>query len=198
MGRILRKGTAQLRLIAEQIDDLLIGAKTEGTDQDRDRHLSGAVHTDPEDIIGIGLVLQPCATVRNHLAAVEGLAVFILVNAVVDARRTDQLRDNDTLCAVDDERTGLGHQGQIAHEDLLLLHVLGIFLVVKTDLDLERRSVGGIAFLALCDRVLVLVHLVSPQLIADERKGKVTGIVLDGGDIFKYLLEALVKEPLVG
>ena len=66
------------------------------------------------------------------------------------ARRTMQLRHDDTLGAVDDEGPCFGHQGQIAHIDFLLLDVFdglhfgGAFLVIndQADFHAQRRPVG--------------------------------------------------------
>ncbi len=198
VGGILREGSAELRLIAELVEDLLVGADAEGTDQDGDRNLSGAVHADVEHVICIRLVLQPCTAVGDDGAGVERLAVLVVIDAVVDARGTDQLGDNDTLCAVDDERAGLGHERQISHEDLLLLDFLLVLLVVQSYLYLEGRGVGRVSLLALGNGILVLIHPVQIQLVADERKGQMAAVVLDRGDIVEDLLESVFQEPVVG
>src|SRR5262249_12552127 len=80
------------------------------------------------------------------------------------ARRAVQLRDDDALGAVDDERAVLGHQRDIAEVDLLLLDVAdglhaGLGILVpdhEPDGDLERHGVGHAALLALVDVVLQL------------------------------------------
>ena len=68
-----------------------------------------------------------------------------------------QLRDDDTLGAIDDEGAVVGHQRQIAKIDLLLLDVLDRLLGARrllveddeTDLDAQRRSIGQATELAL-------------------------------------------------
>jgi hypothetical protein len=55
-----------------------------------------------------------------------------MVNAIIDAGGTHQLADNDTLRSVDYEGSGLGHQRQIAHENLMFVDFI-CFLIVKTD-----------------------------------------------------------------
>ena len=44
----------------------------------------------------------------------------------VGARRADELRDDDALGAVDDERAALGHPREVAHEDRLLADLAGL------------------------------------------------------------------------
>ena len=68
-----------------------------------------------------------------------------------------QLRNDDALGAVDDERAVVGHERQFAEVDLLLTHVLdGLlgargFLVQydETNLDAQRRGIGEATQLAL-------------------------------------------------
>ena len=75
-----------------------------------------------------------------------------------------ELRDDDALGAVDDERAVVGHQRDVAEEDLLLLGVahhararLGVLVVdEEAEGDLERHGEGHAALLALGDRVLEL------------------------------------------
>lgn len=65
----------------------------------------------------------------------------------------DDLGDDDALGAVDDEGAGLGHQGEVAHEDLLLLDLLGL-LVAQAHPHLDGRGVRGVPGLALLHAVL--------------------------------------------
>ena len=88
---LLLEGSEKLRLLTEELDDLLIGAYTHRSDKCRYRNLTGSIHTYPVNIIGIGLILDPCATVRNHGAAVELLTNLIMVYAIINARRTNEL-----------------------------------------------------------------------------------------------------------
>ena len=80
------------------------------------------------------------------------------------ARRAVQLRHDDALGAVDDERAVVGHQRDVAEVDFLLLDVadrLDARLRVlvpddEPDRDLQRHGVGHAALLALVDVVLEL------------------------------------------
>ena len=124
---------------------------------------------------------------KQHLVGLVELA------AVVNAGRADQLGDDGAFCAVDDEGCGVGHLREITHEDLLLLD-LACLLVAQAHADLERRSVCGVARLALLNAVLgFLIHRV-----IEEGKLQITGVVRDGRGVGKNLTQALVEEPLVG
>src|SRR5271166_2902582 len=75
-----------------------------------------------------------------------------------------QLRNDDALGAIDDERTVLSHQRNFTEENFLLFNVanrfvsgLGIFVVDrKPDRDLQRRRVRHAALFALRDLILQL------------------------------------------
>ena len=103
----------------------------------------------------IRLIFQPCAAVRDHGRGVDVLVCLVHRVAVIHAGAADDLRDNDALRAVDDEGAAVGHQREIAHEDLLILDLAGL-LVEQTDAHLDGLCVGRVAFLAFLDRVLGL------------------------------------------
>ena len=66
----------------------------------------------------------------------------------IDAGRTDNLGDNNTLCTVDDEGPAVGHQREVPHEDLLLFDLVGL-TVAETHSNLQGSSICGITGLAL-------------------------------------------------
>src|SRR4249919_759211 len=99
----------------------------ERAQQHRDRQLAAAVDAGEQRVLGIELEVEPRAAVGNDARGVQQLARAVRLAAVVveeHARRTVQLRDDDALGAVDDEGAVVGHERDLAHVDLLLLHVL--------------------------------------------------------------------------
>ncbi len=107
-----------------------------------------------------------------------------------DARRAHELRHDDALGAVDHERALVGHHGEVAHEDRLLLDLAGGG-VHEPGPHEDRRGEGHVLLLALLDRELrrrpqVLVVGVELQL---ELQG--LGEVLDRADVAEGLREAL-------
>ncbi len=194
VGDILDKAGADLGLITEEIEDLLIGADSERTNEDRDRNLPGAVYSDIEYVVRVRLILQPGASVGDHRAGEELLAEFILIDTVIDAGGTDQLADDDTLRAVDHERSRARHKRKISHEDLLFLDFLVVFLVEKTHFYHKRCCVSSISFLALLDGILDFIFA---EFIADKGQTQPSAEILDRRDVIKDLLQTLLKKPLV-
>ena len=193
-GGIFGKAAVNLGFLAEEIDDLLVGSHAERADENRNRNLSCSVHADIEHVIGVRLVLEPGAPVGNHRAGVELLSDLVVSDRVVDAGRADQLAHDDALRAVYDKCAGLGHEGEVAHILLMLLD-LSVLLIVKADRYLKRCFVVGIAFLAFLDRILRLVPA-EPEV--DELETQLVRIVLNRGNVVKYLPESIGDKPVVG
>ena len=119
-------------------------------------------------------------TARREDVLVAGL----LGRAVeVDAGRAHELRHDDTLGAVDDERALAGHEREVAHEDGLGLDLTGL-VVHELGLDVERGRVGLAALLALVDGVLLGL-----EIGVRERELHRLAQVLDRRDLLEDLLE---------
>ena len=84
------------------------------------------------------------------------LVGLVHLMAKVHTGRTDDLGDDNALRAVDHEGAAIGHHGEVAHEDLLLLDFVGLG-VAQANPNLDGLGVGGIPLLALLDGVLGLV-----------------------------------------
>jgi hypothetical protein len=148
-------------LLEEQVEHLLV-AVAERAQQDGDRQLAAAVDARVHAVLGVELEVEPGAAVGNHARREQQLARAVGLAAVVveeHAGAAVQLRDDDALGAVDDERAVVGHQRQLAQVHLLLADVLdGLlgarrFLVEhhQAHLDAQRGRVGEAAQLALLD-----------------------------------------------
>ena len=74
-------------------------------------------------------------------------------DSVINARRTYQLADDNTLGTIDHKRTGRCHQRQVAHEDLVLRDLV-LLLIDQANLHLKRRRVSSISLFAFLNRVL--------------------------------------------
>ena len=97
-------------VIAEALQNFGVGLQAQRPDQAGDRQLAVLVDTDPEHLVGVGLILQPRAAVGNHRGGQQGqIGLQVNVLAVVHAGGTDDLRDHHTLGAVDDKGAGVGH-----------------------------------------------------------------------------------------
>ena len=190
---VLLQGGNDALVLAEHLQDLRVGLGADGADQAGDGQLAVLVDADIEDVGQVGLVLQPGAPVGD-----DGGAVGVVVRLVpgvgkVHTGRTGDLRDDHALGPVDDEGAGLSHDGEIPHEDLLLLDLLRL-LVAQAHLHLDGGGVGGVPGLALLHVVLgLLVHGV-----VDEGQLQVAGVVRNGVHILEHLTQPGVQEPLIG
>ena len=117
---------------------------------------------------------------------------LVQLAAEVDARRTHQLGHHDALGAVDDEGAALGHHGEVAHEDLLLLDLAGR-LVDEHRLDEQGAAEGLVLVLA-----LLLGELLILEDVLAEVELELLGEVLDRRDFLEDFLQTLSDQPVEG
>ena len=192
-GRVFIQRGHDALIFAEQLFDLCVGADADGADQGSDGQFAVFIDAHIEDVVGIGLVFQPSAPVRDDGAGIHGLIRPLVADAVVHARGADDLRDHDAFCAVDDESAAVGHHGEIAHEDLLLFDLAGL-LVAQAHAHLDGGGIGRVSLLALFHRVFRFLF----HGIVQESQFQVAGIVGDGAHVAEHFPQAHIQEPLVG
>ena len=178
-----------------RLSELLVGvAEAERLEQHGDRLLALAVDADVDDVLLVDLELEPRAAARDHLGVDDVLLGrgLVGVDAEVDARRAHELRHDDALGAVDDERAAVRHHGEVAHEDGLLLDLTGL-RVHEPRGDEQRARVGHVALAALVFGVLRRV-----EDVVGELELELTGEVLDRRDVGEDLGDTLLEEPLEG
>ena len=167
----------------ELAQDRLVGLEAQGAQEDRAVELALAVDAHRQHVLLVVLELHPGAAVRDDLRQVGARPLL----GEEDARAAVELRDDDPLGAVDDERAVVRHQRDVAEVDLLLLGVahhararLRVLVVdEEPEGDLQRHGEGHAALLAVGDRVLELqvdrvaadVALGDPVLV-DEPAGR--------------------------
>ena len=163
---------------------IAVGLRVVGHRAQQHRHRQLALAVDPDEDLAllVDLHLQPAAA-GGHQVRREDLLLTVLGLHDVGARRADQLRHDDALGAVDDERAALGHPREVAHEDRLLAD-LARLVVDERDGDRQRARVGEVLLLALGDRGR---RLVEAELA--EVDGQVAGVVLDRRDVVDRLPE---------
>ncbi len=177
----------------EVVEEVLRGV-AERAEQHGGVHLPPPIDADVDDVLGIELEVEPGAPVGDHARRVEELARRVGLALVVveeDARAPVELADNHALGAVDDERARLGHQGQLAEVDLLLLDVAhdplpAVAGVVDHELvrHLDGRRERHAALAALVDVVLGRL-----EVVGHEHELARAVEVLDGEDRSKDRLE---------
>ena len=139
---ILFEGSCDKLVSAEKLDDLAVSLKTvfiaESADKGSHRKLSVLIYTDKENIVCIVFIFKPCASVRDNSCAEKLVSVFIVIHLIVNARRTNQLGNDDSLGAVDNKCTAGSHKREIAHKDIIMILYLAVRLCQPYH-DLERR-----------------------------------------------------------
>ena len=182
--RVLRERVGD-RLVAGELVQDVFAREAEGLQEHRDRLLALAVDAHADLVALVDLELEPGAAARDDAGADDVLVARLVGRLVeVDTGRTHELRDDDTLGAVDDERALAGLQREVAHEDGLRLDLTGE-VVHELGLDVQRGGVGLAALLALLDRVLL-------GLEVGVRERELHGLaeVFDRRDLLEDLLEA--------
>ena len=155
-----------------------------------------------DDVLGVEFEVEPGTAIGNDAGSEQQLARgmgLALVMVEEDARRTVHLADDDALGAVDDEGAVVGHEGDVAHIDILLLDVLdrlGASFLVHIEHDeaqrhLQRRGIGHGALLALLDVVFGLLEMV---IHIFEQRGFTE--VADREDLAEDRFQTFVLAPL--
>ena len=154
----LLDGGENLNVLGKEPFDLLVGTQSQRTDKGGDGDLSVFIDSYINHVVDVGLIFQPGAPVGDYGGGIQLFTGFLVVgHGIINTRRTNQLRHNGTLCTVDDEGAGIGHQRKIAHINVFLHFDLAGFLVEQSGTDLERRSIGDFASLALLHTILRLI-----------------------------------------
>ena len=73
------------------LDDLLICLEAERTDKNGQGHLAVLIYADIHDIVHVGLVLDPCAAIRDDLSGINKLAALVKIMVIVHSGRADDL-----------------------------------------------------------------------------------------------------------
>ena len=126
-----------------------------------------------QQVVFIGLKLQPSTTVGDQAGVVGAATVFVLLIFEIDTRATHDLVHDHALSAVDDERAPFGHQRQLADEDLLLFDFAGLF-VDQAASDIHLRREGGVAALGLFH---IVARTLQAVFTADKVKLKLAGVI---------------------
>ena len=114
-------------------------------------------------------------------------------DSVVNSRGTHKLTDDNTLGAVDYERTCLCHQRKISHEDFMFVDLIILF-VVKSHFHFQRCGICRITFFTLVDRVL---YFILAESEIDEFQTEMTAVICDRGNVIEHLSQTFAQKPLV-
>ena len=179
-------------VVAEKFQQLRIRAEAERPHKHRHRQFTVLIDAHVKHIRRIGLIFQPRAAVRDDGGGEQLFAGGVIAHAIIHARGTHQLRDNDTLRAVDNEGAAVGHEREIPHEHFRLLDFAG-FLIQQTRLYPQRSRIGHVPLLALLDGIFWSVV----QPVIDELQHQIARIVGNRGHVVEDLAQPLVEEPVI-
>jgi hypothetical protein len=188
LGRlgVRRDRVADVDRVVEHVEELLVLDVSHRAQQDCDGKFPLAVDADEDFAFFVDFELEPGAA-RRHQVGDEDLFLRVLGRHYVSARGADELGDDDSLGAVDDERATVGHPREVAHEDRLLAD-LARLLVLEGDRRGQRPRVGHVLLAALLDRVGRLL-----ELELAENDLEVPRVVLDRG----YVVDGLPQATLL-
>ena len=180
---------------------LLVVAECAQHREDAEAALAGDAGAGGDVLAGLVLdvELHPLTAVRvdgalDELVLGEVAEAETLAGLEDHAGAAHELRHDDALGAVHDERALVGHDREVAHEDGLFLDLTGV-AVHEPGAHEDGRAVGHVLFLAFLHRELrrrtqVLVERVEFQLELERLRE-----VLDRADVAEGVREALVEEP---
>ena len=188
--------------VLEPFDQALVGAAillgqpvfhVDAAQQHGYRDLALAVHLDGQHVLVGRLELQPGTAVRNELGGGELAASRRVSHAgEVDTRRAHQLRNHHALGAVDDESALLGHERQVAQEEVLLLDLAGLE-DRQRGADTQRSAVRRVALTAFALCVLGVLQPILAELQLHPGAGEVG----DRRDFREQFGETISQEPLI-
>ncbi|MNJ43142.1 hypothetical protein D3C77_381370 [compost metagenome] len=119
---------ADIFIITQQIQNLSICTEAKRTKQYSYWNFTSTVDPDIDDVLRIHLELQPCTAVWNYCSGICFLPVLIDFRTEIDARRANQLADNNPFRTVNNKGAGFRHQREISHKYFLLFDFAGFFV----------------------------------------------------------------------
>ena len=131
----------------------------------------------------------------NELMLLQVTKTETLTRLEDDTGRTNELRNNNALSAVDYKRSLFGHHREVAHEDGLFFNFASR-RVHETRTHEDRRGEGHVLLFAFLHRELGRRTKVFVFRIEFEFELKRFGEVLNRADVAERFRETRVKEPL--
>ena len=187
------------RRVRQAITDRRHGAQQNG-------HGYRAFAVEPQNkIIRLACVkLHPCAAVRHKLGSRHAPASGCLhLTLKVNTRRANELRHNNALGAIDNERAALCHEREVTQENIRL-DGIGDFVAGKQHAYIQRSAVGQIALEAFFNRVL---NFLKPKLetslarffgVAGQKELHAALEGFDRRDLIKQIAQPILLQPFEG
>ena len=112
------QGSNQALVLPQQFENFHIGTITQRAQNDSNGQFACTVDPHPQHIIGVGFVLQPCATVGDYSRGIQVFSSFVDRVPIVHTRGAYQLAYDNALSTIDDEGAVLRHKGKVTHENV--------------------------------------------------------------------------------
>ena len=170
----------------------MIRSEAERAQKHRNAQFFLSVHAHVQSIERVLFEFEPRTLIRHHRSGEHFLARLVLFRSVVNAGRTNELRNDHAFRAVDDERAVFRHLGQIAHENFLIHHFV-FHLVHEAHFHAEGQGIRSVAVAAL---FLVVLGLIAEAMI-EEVQFEVIGIVGDRGKVLENFADPLFDKRSV-
>ena len=174
----------------EYLQYLLVVLVADGTQQRRDGELLLAVDVGVHHVVDVRGELDPRPLEGDDTRRIEFRTVGMHALSEEDTRRAVQLRHDDALRTVDDERTPFGHIGNRTEIDVLNddteIFVLRIG-AIELQLGLQGHAVRQTALQALLDRVTGRI-----DVVVDKLENEIVSGIRNWEILLKHLVEALV------
>ena len=192
---VLHQGSLKSLLVTEHRDDrvvIVLTGSAKRTDKHADGKLTVLVDLNVEETCRIALILKPCSSVRNYCCGEIMFALLVNLIGVVHSGGTHQLGYDNSLCTVNNKGAVIGHEGEVAEEDLRGLKLAGS-LIYQTNTHLHMCIVGHRSVLTLLNRISgSRINCVVGKL-----DGQISGVVHYGRYVAENLVKSLPEEPLV-
>ncbi len=180
-----------MNIMIKKVQNIIIGRITKSTNQYGHWHFTVSIDTDRKRSARIRFQFNPGTTVWNELCGINFLTESIFFLLVVHARRTNQLRYDDTFSTIDNECACIGHNREIAHEQIMFLEFASFF-IFQTNLNVQRCRIIDILCFALFNIVLAFA-----EVIITKMECPFVCTILDRGNICKYIFEPFPAEPFI-
>ena len=169
----------------EESSNLIVRLVANSAQQRCSRELALSVNLDVELILPARLKLKPCATVWNDLRRPEGATRYWINRVgVEDARRAHELRNNNALSTIDNERSLARHPWEVAHVDLLAANLARL-----KNLQLRGDHQWSRVRCILCARILFADLRILELVIKEGELKSLPGEVADRADLLKQFCE---------
>ena len=185
-----RFGDLHLVREVENLENLLVGLIADRPQKRGDGELLFAVDVGVHHVVDVRGELDPRPLEGDDTRRIEFRTVGMHALSEEDTRRAVQLRHDDALRTVDDERTPFGHIGNRTEIDVLNddteIFVLRIG-AIELQLGLQGHAVRQTALQALLDRVTGRI-----DVVVDKLENEIVSGIRNWEILLKHLVEALV------